>query len=301
MYSTAHKITTLRSATASARLQATPALMERLRKVDLPKGNALEMARAAGIMAAKKTSELIPLCHPLPIDHIAIDYTLTDDAVTIEATVTTVWKTGVEMEALVAVQMAAATIYDMLKPIDTAMSIEAVRVIAKRGGKSSWQERLPDHFRAAVVVTSDGTHAGEREDRSGKVIQSFLQQLEVPVSDYIIIPDDAAQIRETLLRLCGEGRQLIITTGGTGLGPRDVTVEATQAVIEREVPGIMEAVRSYGQQRTPYAMLSRGLAGVRGSTMIVNLPGSSRGAQESLEAIFPALLHAYSMLAGGGH
>jgi molybdenum cofactor synthesis domain-containing protein len=94
---------------------------------------------------------------------------------------------------------------------------------------------------------------------------------------------------------------LILTTGGTGLGPRDVTVEATQEVIEREVPGMMEAVRAYGQARTPYAMLSRGVAGTRGKTLIINFPGSSRGTEEGLNALFPYLFHAYPMMEGMGH
>jgi molybdenum cofactor synthesis domain-containing protein len=94
---------------------------------------------------------------------------------------------------------------------------------------------------------------------------------------------------------------LVLTTGGTGLGPRDVTVEATRRIIEREIPGVMEASRSYGQSRTPYAMLSRGVAGVCGGSIVVNLPGSSKGAAESMDAVFPAILHGFAMIRGGGH
>ena len=92
-----------------------------------------------------------------------------------------------------------------------------------------------------------------------------------------------------------------MTTGGTGLGPRDVTVEATEAVIDRQIPGVMEAARGYGQRRTPYAMLSRGIAGQKGKTIILNLPGSSRGVEETLDAVFPSILHAYPMMQAGGH
>jgi cyclic pyranopterin phosphate synthase len=116
-----------------------------------------------------------------------------------------------------------------------------------------------------------------------------------------VLPDDREQITARLRALVEDGVDLVLTTGGTGLGPRDVTVEATREVIDREIPGIAEAARAYGQERTPYAMFSRGVAGVSGKTIIVNLPGSSRGAEETMNAIFPALLHAYGMLQGEGH
>jgi molybdenum cofactor synthesis domain-containing protein len=116
-----------------------------------------------------------------------------------------------------------------------------------------------------------------------------------------VIADEKLLISSLLEKYYQAGVNLIITTGGTGLGPRDVTVEATAAIIDREIPGIMEAARGYGQKRTPYAMLSRGLAGQRGKTIIINLPGSSKGVEESLDAIFPAILHAYKMMGGGGH
>ena len=301
MFSTDRKITTLRQATAQAILQVTPELMTVLQSGKSPKGNALEIARTAGIMAAKKTSELIPFCHPLPLDQVHIEYDLKDTAVTITCRVTAVWKTGVEMEALIGAQLTATTLYDMLKPIDTAMTITAIKVLEKTGGKTSFVEKIPKNFRVAVIVTSDGTHQGTRQDRSGTIIQARLRQYGIEATRYLILPDEREQIRQALLQFCQEGYHLVLTTGGTGLGPRDVTVEATQAVIEREVPGIMEAARSFGQQRTPYAMLSRGLSGLKGNTLIVNLPGSSKGTEESLDAIFPAILHGYKMMAGGGH
>jgi len=150
-------------------------------------------------------------------------------------------------------------------------------------------------------VTSDGTFAGKREDKSGRIIEERFKQLGIDEIEYIILPDEKEQIEKKLLELCEKGIKLIATTGGTGLGPRDVTVEATASVIDREMPGAAETMRAYGQRRTPYAMLSRGLVGVRGNSIIVNLPGSSKGAQESLDALFPALLHTYGMLNGGGH
>ena len=288
-------------ARASATLQGTPALMEILKSRKGPKGDALEVARTAAILAAKRTWEWIPFCHPIPIDHISIDYEISEASVVIVSEVRSIGKTGVEMEALVAAQIAATVLFDMLKPIDSGMTIEGIKVLEKTGGKSSFREKLPDLFKAAILVSSDGVFAGKRKDRSGMIIKEHLEKFGVPLEEYIILPDEKEKICSTLLRLYEEKYNLVLTTGGTGLGPRDVTAEATKEIIDREVPGIMEAARAFGQQRTPYAMLSAGVAGLKGSMLIVNLPGSSRGTEESLHAIFPAILHSYKMMAGGGH
>ncbi|MBI3306375.1 MAG: bifunctional molybdenum cofactor biosynthesis protein MoaC/MoaB, partial [Candidatus Omnitrophica bacterium] len=151
-----------------------------------------------------------------------------------------------------------------------------------------------------IIVTSDGTFKKTRQDTSGRIIQEKLESYGIHPS-YIILPDDKNLILEKLKELCEQDIHLILTTGGTGLGPRDVTVEATKEIIDREIPGIMEAARSYGQKRTPYAMLSRGLAGQKRNTLIVNLPGSSNGVREGLNAIFPSILHGYKMMRGLGH
>jgi len=300
MKSVTSKITTHRRAVASARVRTTADTIGRMRANDLPKKDVLVVARVAGTAAAKKTSELIPYCHPLPIDSVKVEFEVGDDYVDITSGVEAIWKTGVEMEALTAASVAALTIYDMLKPVDKNIVIETVRLEKKRGGKTSFVDQVPDGFRAAVVVTSDGTNKGTREDKSGKIIVERLESLGIEHS-YHVLPDEEEEIVSLLRELIDGGTDLILTTGGTGLGPRDVTVEATKRVIEREVPGIAEASRSYGQDRTPYAMLSRGLAGVCGETIVINLPGSSRGAEESLDAIFPGILHAYGMIRGGGH
>jgi molybdenum cofactor biosynthesis protein MoaC len=267
---------------------------------DLPKKDVLIVARVAATAAVKKTAELIPYCHPIPIDSVEVAFEVGKDEIEISAAVDAIWKTGVEMEALTAVSAAALTIYDMLKPVDQEIVIESIKLVKKKGGKSSFKDALPPDFKSAVIVTSDGTAAGTREDKSGRIIRERLRAMGVEPR-YEILRDEKNEIVELLRELIDDGADLILTTGGTGLGPRDVTVEATREVIEREVPGVVEASRSYGQSRTPYAMLSRSLAGVAGKTIIINLPGSSKGAEESMNAIFPGIFHAYSMLRGGGH
>lgn len=300
MISVSAKTTSLRRAKAVSVITAKPEAIERLQKNDLPKKDVLTVARVAGVQAAKKTFDLIPFCHPIPIDWVEIDFEVKPDRITVTAEVEAIWKTGVEMEALCAVSVAALTIYDMLKPVDKDMEIVSTKLVAKTGGKSGRKENIPAGFKAAVLVTSDGTHQGTRQDKSGRIIQAKLEAYGLKPF-YEVLPDDQEAIRTKLLKWCEEGVRLIVTTGGTGLGPRDVTVEATRQIMEREIPGIMEAGRAYGQSRTPYAMLSRGLAAQRGKTLIINLPGSSNGVQETLAAIFPAVLHGYPMMEGGSH
>lgn len=301
MFSTDQKPMTLRTARAQAVIVMGTKLVEVLKNKSGPKGDALEAARVAGVMAAKRTPDLIPYCHPMPLDQVTLNFELGATSVRIESAVRAVWKTGVEMEALVAAQMAATVIFDMLKPLNAAMTITDVKVLEKTGGKTSFAEKIPDRFKVAVLVSSDGTFAGKRPDKSGKIIMEKFEKYGIRPVDYKILPDERDQIIQALKDYREQGFDLVVTTGGTGLGPRDVTVEATRLVIDREIPGIMEAARMHGQQRTPYAMLSRGVAGCLGKTIVINLPGSSNGVRESLDAIFPYVLHAYPMMGGGGH
>src|SRR5438105_1127321 len=151
---------------------------------------------------------------------------------------------------------------------------------------------------AAVVTVSDGVAQGTRDDASGRAVRALLEEAGFEVSQHEIVPDDRARIEATLRHLSDVATPLVVTTGGTGFGPRDVTPEATKAVIEREAPGLAEAMRAAGRESTPMAALARGVVGSRGSTLIVNVPGSEKGATESLRAILPALPHAVELLAG---
>ena len=294
------KIETLRRAVAQAVVRAAPETLARMQANEVPKKDVLPFSRAAALLAAKKTPELLPDCHPLPLDAVDVTFDVQQDRIEIRVSVEAIWKTGVEMEALTAASVAALTIYDMLKPIDKNLEILSTKLLSKEGGKTDYQDKPHSDFRAAVLVTSDGTHQGKRTDKSGRLIEETLRSYGITAS-YTVLPDERALIVNKLRELCSAGTHLIFTTGGTGLGPRDVTVEATREIMDREVPGIMEAARAYGQRRTPYAMLSRGLAAQRGSSLIINLPGSSGGVRESLQAIFPALLHGFPMMKGHGH
>lgn len=154
-------------------------------------------------------------------------------------------------------------------------------------------------IKVGIITASDKGHAGERIDESGKVITENLRKIGAEITDYIIVPDERDIISSNLKRMADElGIDLILTTGGTGFSPRDITPEATLDVIDRQVPGIPEAMRARSLQITPRAMLSRAVSGIRNKTLIINLPGSPKGVQECLDVILPALPHAIQILKG---
>ncbi|MEE9164879.1 MAG: bifunctional molybdenum cofactor biosynthesis protein MoaC/MoaB [Nitrospinota bacterium] len=292
---------TLRTAIAGSTVKCSPQSIQAIEKGTVPKGDPLPYAKAACFLAVKKTPTLIPHCHPLLIESVDVDFKIKGNEIKIEVIVTSSAKTGMEMEALTGASVAALTIYDILKPIDDEIEITSIKLLEKRGGKSDFKVSLPNGFKAAVIVTSDSTHKGTREDKSGKTVVETLKKFNVINIDYEILPDEKELIKQKIESYCADGANMVITTGGTGPGPRDVTVEATSEVIKREMPGISEAIKVYGQKRTPYAMFSRGLAGLNGKTLIINFPGSAKGVKEGMDAIFPAIFHVYAMMEGKGH
>mgnify|MGYP000187057056 CR=1 FL=1 len=296
------KFPTLRSATASARLELQAATLARIAANDLPKADPLVVARWAGIQAAKRTSDLIPACHHVALEWIDVACTCCpeESCIAIRATAVADHKTGVEMEAMVAASVAALTLYDMLKPLDDKMYIREVRLEEKHGGLK--RSHRPSHAGAAtVIVISDSAAAGRREDRSGPAACAALKALGFACGPPCIVSDDPDAIAGAVSAACNTGADLVITSGGTGLGPRDNTPRALRTVFEREAPGIAEWLRAYSRHRTPHAVLSNGVAGVRGTTLIIAVPGSPRAVEECLTALAPVIHHALDMLHGGGH
>jgi molybdopterin adenylyltransferase len=154
-------------------------------------------------------------------------------------------------------------------------------------------------IRAAIITLSDKGSAGEREDESGKIIREMISGIDAAAVHYEILPDEKSLIMETLKRLSDSGGiDLILTTGGTGVAPRDVTPDATLTVIDRELPGMAEAMRAESLRKTPRAMISRAVAGIRKQTLIVNLPGSPKAVRENLAVILPAIPHAIEKIKG---
>ncbi|WP_024799434.1 cyclic pyranopterin monophosphate synthase MoaC [Nocardia sp. BMG51109] len=430
------KSDTARVAVAAGALHTTAEVVRLVQADDMPKADVLATARIAGISGAKKTSELIPLCHQLALSSVDVHFGFAADAITIEATAKTKGPTGVEMEALTAVAVAGLTLHDMVKAVDPAAVLTGVRLLTKDGGKRGHWDRariapdtasdetaaaaqahhttapahpdtapgtVPDHRSspdetapdrgapsapaqsvpparpetadhrsspaseaghshadrakavtaqpvrpappadggrettpepasgtraahehthggrqpsdrqtsaaagnaapegtrtAAVVVASTGVAAGTRVDKTGPVLVDWLAGKGFSVRGPLIYAD--ADIAAGLADALSGAPGLVITTGGTGASPTDATPEATLAVLDRELPGVAEAIRQAGTAAFPLAALSRGVAGQVGRSVVVNLPGSSGGVRDGIGVLEPLLDHLLAQVAGGG-
>lgn len=313
------KVDTTRVAVAAGELHTTPEVVRLVRADDMPKADVLSTARIAGINGAKKTSELIPLCHQLALSSVDVRFGFTDSTITIEASAKTKGPTGVEMEALTAVAVAGLTLHDMVKAVDPAATLNGVRLLTKEGGKHGHWVRPEGHAAttehahpvrennteaygagrtAAVVVASTGVAAGTREDTTGPKLVEWLAGLGFSVRGPLVYAD--ADIAYGLSDALQDEPALVISTGGTGASPTDATPDATLAILDRELPGVAESIRQRGTAKFPLAALSRGVAGLVGHTVVVNLPGSPGGVKDGIAVLTPLLEHLLAQVAGGG-
>jgi len=296
-----YKFNNLRKAKAVGRIKLSPETIKLILDRKIPKGDVLAASQIAGIIGAKKTADLMPFCHPIPIDQVVVNTKVGEDYIEVEAEIKGIWRTGYEVEAMNAVMSALLNIFDMCKAFDSNMVIEGVKVISKSGGKSDWAEDLKG-LKAAVITVSDSAFKGKRKDESGEVACKILEEFGAEVIGKEIVPDEVNEIKRAIKEFQEKGANIIITSGGTGFSSRDVTPEATKELINKEMIGFEEAMRVLGVKFTPKALMSRGKAGfITPNCMVINLPGSKKGVEENLRTLAPLLKHAFKMAQGGGH
>jgi len=299
MVDVTNKLLTVRVAKAEGKINMRPGTIARIRDGELPKGNVLNTAKIAGIQAAKKTSGIIPLCHQLNLSFVDIEFEFKSNSIWVGSTVKTKESTGVEMEALSAVSIALLTIYDMCKAVDKTMEIDRVKLIEKKGGKSDHATRYRP--KVGVVTLSDGVVRGKREDISGEILADGFLNSGCVVDHRIVLEDGSDQLVPIIYDWIDSGVELILTTGGTGLSPRDLTIEVLESIFESKLNGVEQALHAYGRGKIKTAMLSRLTAGLVKGTLVICLPGSPGATRDALEVLIPTIFHSFHMLKGEQH
>ena len=203
------------------------------------------------------------------------------------------------MEALTAVATAALTIYDMCKAVDKTMTISNIHLVEKKGGKSDQRSNFSP--KTAVLILSQSVHEGKSEDTSGQILKEGLAKYGCQIDHSDVIPDDGAKLKMVIEDLKSKGFELVVTSGGTGVGPHDVTIETIEPLLTQRLPGVEQALHSYGRIKTSTAMLSRLLAGRIGDTFVICLPGSPGAAKDALAVLMPSFLHVFPMAEGQRH
>ena len=293
------KTATERMAKAEGKIHLQQATIALIQDDSIPKGNVLTTAKIAGIQSAKKTAEIIPMCHQLNLSFVDMEFELGRELVIIRSIVKTREATGVEMEALTAVSTAALTMYDMCKAVDKTMTIGAIKLVEKIGGKS-------DHaveFRPSVgiITMSDSISADKSEDKSGPILVKGFADSGCKADHQKVLPDGSEELIPTIESWIKDGVELIITTGGTGLGPRDLTLQLVENKFDSKLSGIEQALHAYGRGKVKTAMLSRLTAGVINGAIVICLPGSTGAVKDALKVLIPTIFHSFHMMKGEKH
>lgn len=319
MIDVGRKRPTRRRAIAVGTIYMSAEAFERVKTGTLPKGDVLALAEAAGITGAKKTPDMIPMCHTLPLDQVTIHCALddTNNSVSVYCQAAAFAKTGVEMEALAGVNNALLTIWDLTKGIDPNLEIGEVNLLVKTGGKSGiWTNpkgippwlaaQLPDDKSlkgksSAILVMSDRAAKGEYEDESGPVLKGLLEGAGAEIVAHDTIPDDAKTISEQIQSMCGEHKpDVLIASGGTGPGPRDVTPDVLEEISDRMLDGLGDVLRTESLHFTDTAWLSRMTACMVRSTFVIAFPGSPKAVKECWDILEPFLGDALDKIAKQG-
>jgi cyclic pyranopterin monophosphate synthase len=268
-------------------------------RADRQMPSVLQTACVAGQMAARRASEILPGACAAEIDSVEVAHQWGDVDLRLTAEVSGLSRAGLASRALLAVNICATALVDALDEHADSVTVEQARVVEQSGGMGDLGYDFEPPLSAAVISISDAVASGKKSDRAAEAVAAEIERLAdagVRLVSREVLGDDAHQIEALVGRLAADSVDLVLTVGGTGLAHTDVTVDTVEPMLERPIPGIMEAARAHGQQLTPLAFMSRGVAGLIGATLVVTLPGSTQGAQESCDALFPAILHVFKTL-----
>jgi molybdenum cofactor synthesis domain-containing protein len=258
----------------------------------------LAEARVVGLLAARRAGESLPRTAVVELDEIDVTFDWDDDTLVIEADLSGFSRQSLGSRALACALNTALAVVDAFPDRADSMSIAGACVTKIRGGSQRQYDFEPP-VRAAILTVSDAVAGGHKDDRAGRAVETAVGRLAehgVELEAHRVVGDDAEAISETVMAWRDDGVDLVLTVGGTGLVYTDSTVEAIEPLLDKPIPGLMEALRDYGLEQTPLAFVSRGIAGLAGDTLVVTLPGSTGGAREATEAIFPAVLHVFYVL-----
>jgi len=293
------KFKTVRMAKSEGIIYMSPETISAIKGDTIPKGNVLTTAKISGIQSAKRTADLIPMCHQLNLTFVDIQFKVETNYILIKSTIKTMEATGVEMEALTAVSVAALTIFDMCKAIDKTMSIGEINLVEKVGGKSSHvAEYRPQ---VGIITISDSVSMKKSKDRSGPILINGFTNSGCPVRFKKVLPDGSDKLTSTILNWIKKGAELIITTGGTGIGPRDLTVHTIEELLDSKLPGIEQALHDYGYKKEQTSILSRLTAGVIKNTIVISLPGSTYAVKDAINVLIPTIFHSFHIIKGEKH
>ena len=293
------KVSTVRISKAEGVISMQPDTISAIQDDALPKGNVLTTAKISGVQAAKKTAEFIPMCHQLNLTFVDIEFEVMANSIQIKSTVKTKEATGVEMEALTAVSAAALTIYDMCKAVDKTMSISEINLVEKVGGKSDHATEYRP--KVGVITLSDDVSSGKNKDKSGPILIRGFTDLGCSIEQEKVLPDGSDELISTIQNWIKDGVELIITTGGTGLGPRDLTIQTLEGIFDSKLPGVEQTLHAYGRGKVKTAMLSRLTAGVVDGAIVICLPGSTGAVKDALNVLIPTIFHTFHMMKGEKH
>jgi len=293
------KVSTVRISKAEGVISMQPDTISAIQDDALPKGNVLNTAKISGVQAAKKTAELIPMCHQLNLTFVDIEFEVMANSIQIKSTVKTKEATGVEMEALTAVSAAALTIYDMCKAVDKTMSIGEINLVEKVGGKSDHATEYRP--KVGVITLSDDVSSGKNKDKSGPILIRGFTDLGCSIEQEKVLPDGSDELISTIQNWIKDGVELIITTGGTGLGPRDLTIQTLEGIFDSKLPGVEQTLHAYGRGKVKTAMLSRLTVGVVDGAIVICLPGSTGAVKDALNVLIPTIFHTFHMMKGEKH